>query len=143
MTKLGEWIKVDATSLPADDVEVAEGVEIRVGLSPYDIPEAVRGNVDPNTGTFTIELKYLSERHEPTEMTRLDDSVSFETGVLSQSLHKIHVNLMSIGCENVTVKLVSKLQKRLSRYNTDLFPKKRQTQLKAAEKTMAKYLAHA
>ena len=139
--KLGEWIDVDTSSLPADDVEVNEGVEIHIGLSPYDIPEAVRGSIDSN-GIFNIELKYLSDRDEPTEVTKIDPIVSFETGVSSQSLYRIHVNLKAVDCESVTVKIVSQLQKSLSQYATHGLPKKRQTQFKAAENVMKQLVTH-
>lgn len=53
------WLPVDTESIVDNKVEERDGVEIQIGMSPFDIPQAIRGGYDDVQGKFVIEFQYM------------------------------------------------------------------------------------
>lgn len=62
---LGRWISLKPHSyiLPTEEVEVG------ILISPYDIPDGVRGRYDKDLGRLVVEFRYLVDE----QFRRLDD----------------------------------------------------------------------
>ena len=53
------WIPVDSTNY--DKIAITEnGTEVHTFISPYEIPEAVRGYYDHASGRFVIDFEYIT-----------------------------------------------------------------------------------
>ena len=87
-----EWIEIDASTLDLSlDEPYSDGVHIRLFVSPYDVPEAVRGRFDDDSGKFVIEFRYLDT--ETWKLEEEDKFVSLRVGKHSQRLHGIEVDV--------------------------------------------------
>lgn len=78
-----------------------------IGLSPFDVPERVRGYRDPDSKNFVIEFGYLgdSERRVPRP---LDESISIRIGENSGRPYEIHIDVEGLGAENVNLSIVER-----------------------------------
>lgn len=97
-----EWLQLDGKRLnPLQEREI-RGVKIDVYLSPYDVPEAVRGFYDESIPRFVIEFKYLGE-----ESTRLQRHKHLElrVGKNSGRLYRIDVDVQSLKAEAVSLNM--------------------------------------
>jgi hypothetical protein len=58
---MSDWIHVDAKQLrqPEPRQETHRGMNLSVHVSPYDIPEAVKGTYDDSSEAFVIHFRYL------------------------------------------------------------------------------------
>ncbi len=97
-----DWIKLDPARLSRSETTHVHGVEISVGLSPYDIPDAVRGYYDDDVKRFVIEFNYLddSEKRVPSWQ---NEHITLYVGQHTGCLYEIHVNVDEL--EAKTVKL--------------------------------------
>lgn len=84
-----EWINLDPTSFNEVQQMPLEGLNVEVFLSPYDVPEAVRGIRDERSNHFVIEFKYIGGE-EPVE-TELQGDLAFKIGKHSKRLYKIEI----------------------------------------------------
>jgi len=100
-----DWIEVDPSAVSKDERTEIRGVEIRVGLSPYDIPEGVRGYYDKASGRLVIEFKYLDGDEPKEDVVDQNEEVSLLVGKHSNCLYEIRVNVDKIKAETVHVKL--------------------------------------
>ena len=53
--KLGRWTRVTTR----DYVEVGDALEVGVLISPYDIPDGIRGRYDGQSNRFVVEFRYM------------------------------------------------------------------------------------
>ena len=92
---MSSWVLLNATDLDMPhEIEKIGGTEVRIELSPFDIPEAVRRIYNSDKNICIIEFKYMGEpepseplvvfRHENTE-------VSLKTGKRSKRLYRIEI----------------------------------------------------
>lgn len=110
---MSNWIRLDAQKFSNESTETKrqDGVKISVSLSPYDIPEAVRGMYDRALKRFVIEFKYLATEpwrrlaHEPTILLRVGEN--------SGRLYGIEVDLASL--DEVGVELQMRLPKMVNK----------------------------
>ena len=103
-----DWIEISPDVFEDfEDKQQSDGVEIVVGLSPFDIPEGVRGHFDDARERFVIELKYMdtSERRLP---QKLNQSVTVFVGENSHRLYEIELDVDKLGAESVQLSLVQK-----------------------------------
>ena len=97
------WLPVDAAAYDSDETVVRRGVEFHVFLSPYDLPEAVRGRLDPAAKRFVIEFRYLSEERA-TEVV-VDANVRFHVGKRSRRLQSIEVDVRGLGATQIALRI--------------------------------------
>ncbi len=100
-----DWIPVDIGSLPTNQRSLENGVEINVGLSPYDIPEAVRGFNDPDSQHFVIQLKYMNG--DETLVPKLHSQhLTLMVGEQSGCIYEIRVDVRGLSAESVRLNLM-------------------------------------
>ena len=94
MTK-PDWIRLDRDALNQPLQGRLKGVQIEVRLSPFDIPEAVRGYfANPTRGLFTIEFRYPGGP-EKLNVTAAG-AVTAHVGRHSQRLHRLEVDVSQL-----------------------------------------------
>ncbi len=102
---MSEWIELEPSSLGRNEHDQIDGVEIIVGLSPYDVPEAVRGGYDKDIGRFVIEFRYLDDGEERVSDAQEEDVVLL-VGEHSKRLYAIHVDVDRLKAEKVGLKVL-------------------------------------
>ena len=98
------WIPINADSLQAEERQEIAGVEIVVGLSPYDIPSHFRAYYDPILKRFVIGFKYLSEDEERLTQTQ-NDHISLVVGKESGSLYEVQLKVDDLKAFSVSLRV--------------------------------------
>lgn len=98
---MSEWLRLK-NILASAQVPPSPGVLFDVVVSPYDVPEAVRG-FKTSHGQFRIEFRYIDgpEPHGPA--IQLDEHVAVFEGRHTRRLLALEVNLQAIGARSVGV----------------------------------------
>jgi hypothetical protein len=98
---MAEWLKLKNIPIEAQRPP-PPGVLFDVVVSPYDVPEAVRG-FKTQHGRFRIEFRYIDgpEPHGP--VLKLDDHVTAMEGRFTSRLLALEVDLDAIGARSVGV----------------------------------------
>ena len=92
-----EWLEVDPQvleKLAELDHKTYGSVEITLFLSPYDLPDAVRGRFDPHIKKFVIEFRYI--QHEEWQVINTDEPgnpIALRIGRNSGRLYGIEVDV--------------------------------------------------
>lgn len=95
------WISIAPSELPISETRDGdvEGVEIMMGVSPFDIPQKVRSRIDPaKPRELRIDFKYLeSGRGEPrSDYSEPGSSVTLEIGDHSGRLYCLRIDIDSL-----------------------------------------------
>jgi len=98
-----DWLQLDPTKLNRPRTRKVRGVQINVLLSPYDVPQAVRGNYDQSLQRFVIEFLYLGD--EPWRRDLKDAVITLRIGKNSERLLGIEVNVHCIQAEAVELRM--------------------------------------
>ncbi len=98
---MSDWIQIDADHVKTEPVRGPSDVEINVFLSPYDVPEAVRGYYDEQRERFVIEFRYMSD--EPTRAQDMGGPLVLHVGKRSGRLHEIEVDVNALKAQSVTL----------------------------------------
>jgi len=102
-----DWITLDPDRLSSSEhTKDSSGVEVIVGLSPFDIPEKVRGQYDDKRERFVVEFAYLDESERKVQRV-LDDHVTVSVGENSHRLYKVLIDTDSIGVQEVQLSLIT------------------------------------
>lgn len=117
-----EWLQLDGKRLNPLQKREIRGVKIDVYLSPYDVPEAVRGFYDESIKRFVIEFKYLGEESKRLQRNK---HLELRVGKNSGRLYRIDVDVESLKAEAVSLnmhipELLSKTIDRLEPATSDL-----------------------
>jgi hypothetical protein len=99
------WIPVDTMEMNPEKKLDERGVELHVQISPYDVPQALRGGFNEKTDRFEIEFRYIGD--EPLRVQAADQHVSFYVGKKSGRLYKIQLNVKAMKAQKVTLKLAA------------------------------------
>ena len=101
-----DWINIDPKTIKEEKLRNIRGVQLNVQLSPYDIPEAVRGYYNKKRKIFVIEFRYLSD--EPTKNKKLDkkDNLSLKIGRNSHRLYGIEIDVDAMEVQAVKLKMM-------------------------------------
>jgi len=73
-------------------------------VSPYDVPEAVRGDFDGATQRFNIDFRYLSE--EDTRPEQIEPGLQAMVGIKSERLYRLSIDLSRQHVSAVELRLV-------------------------------------
>jgi hypothetical protein len=92
---MSDWIQLDASKLNIKKKQYRNGVDVWIGLSPFDVPCAVRGRIDESQNKFVIEFSYLDDSEETQEQVVTQD-LSVVTGLRSGCLFAIKLDLHSL-----------------------------------------------
>ncbi len=98
------WIPLRELRLN-DEIEhrKLQGVKVDVLVSPYDIPEAVRGDFIEGKNRFVIEFKYISE--ESTRERLLEPNVKVRIGKNSSRLYAIDLDMKALDASAVSLRV--------------------------------------
>lgn len=95
-----EW-----TEVKFDDAKIfkSEGISVHMIVSPYDIPEGIRGFFDNDKERFVIEFKYIGD--EPTEDRQEDKHYALRVGQNSGRLYAIEINVHELKAKSVSLQV--------------------------------------
>jgi hypothetical protein len=139
------WIPLNPDALNSGEALPApHGIHISFKMSPYDVPEAVRGFLDESRDQFVIEFKYMLQE-EPTRSEE-KDGVVFRIGKHSGRVYELCVpiewvreRLQEMGdvrpFEDISTGVYSRLSGFLQRYPSAAPANKRNVAERAIETT--------
>ena len=99
-----KWVRVDPTEVERDIASrKGRGVELRLFLSPYDVPDAVRGRYDSNLGRFVIEFRYIQE--EEWERDEHHEYITLRLGKNSRRILGIEIDVDRLKADHIKLDL--------------------------------------
>lgn len=100
---MSKWIEVDPATLTTEEKSVICGVDVELIVSPYDVPEAVRGYYDESKNRFVIEFKYIGDEH--TKKHSYDQGLTYRIGETSGRLHALEIDVKAIKVDSVSLRV--------------------------------------
>ena len=94
------WIDIDPDEIDSKERGAKKGVHLEFSLSPYDIPERVRGFYCEDRKRFVIEFRYMTE--EPLVERKLTPHVTVMEGKGSGRLYDILVDVDALNVGRIT-----------------------------------------
>jgi hypothetical protein len=88
------WIKIDHGSIKTRKRKNIKGLQIEVSVSPYDVPEAIRGYKKDKSNRCIIQLRYLND-DEPKKSVVHDQNLSYVVGKNSRRLYSLEFDVDS------------------------------------------------
>lgn len=125
---MSNWMKVDQdmVNAPLDDSMV--GIDLKLFVSPYDIPIALKGDYNESISKFVIELEYDSPDEE-LAAPDVADHITFYSGLHSGRLHKIELDVDKANAGTVELQIIAdKIGSAITRLRTSQpkkYPRKR------------------
>lgn len=112
---MADWIKLDQLALVQRNAEShsERGVQINLALSPFDVPEALRGHFDAAIKRFVIEFRYMQE--EAWSLRKEDEYLSLRIGRHSSRLHGIEIDVVALRAKHVALMMLPQIDKALAR----------------------------
>jgi hypothetical protein len=98
-----DWVSLNAKTLALQKHRTIRGVDITLVMSPYDIPEAVRGDYNKELQRFVIEFRYMSD--EPWERSRCDNNIILRIGRNSGRLYGIEVDVHALAAQMINLRM--------------------------------------
>ncbi len=98
---LGRWLKVQSDRYD-EPAEVGLDVAVDIFISPYDIPDGVRGGYDQETKRFVVEFRYMVD--EPYQKPETDGPVQVRLGKYSRRLVGLEIDVDGLRASTVTVR---------------------------------------
>ena len=98
------WLELDPESLAPPKDALVRGVTLRVVLSPYDVPDAVRGFRDAAKDRFVIEYRYIDD--EPWTLEHHSDGISARIGKTSKRLYGFEIDTTKLGAQAIILEMI-------------------------------------
>lgn len=102
------WYKIDSAAI---NRPTKGGEHVYFEFSPYDVPEAVSGELDEQQGTAKISFRYIND--EPISRIDMNDFVVY-LGKRSHRLHKVEMQAKTVHQKGI-VSAISQAIERLKR----------------------------
>jgi hypothetical protein len=118
--KPAKWLHVEPNSYDEGEDVSRKGVAFHVFLSPYDLPEAVRGRYNETLRRFVIDFKYVTE--EASDLLKVDAYVKLRVGHRSRRLYQIEVDVQGLGASQVALKIGQAIDQLPSLLDTPRLP---------------------
>ncbi len=114
MPNTDKWIDVSGLSFPIeiDRPTARKSAHIRLVVSPYDVPRAVRGRYDELMKRFVIDLLYIT-KDEPREASD-ENGLQLLRGRNSGRIYSIIVDVDGQGLDGVGLDIVHEVQERVT-----------------------------
>jgi hypothetical protein len=96
----GPWIYLRPDEIDLKESEAERGVQLQSSLSPYDIPEQLRGYYSEFLKRFVIEFRYMTD--ESLVERKLSDHVTIKEGKNSGRLYDILVDVEAPNVHRIT-----------------------------------------
>ena len=129
---MSEWVRLDAEKLNTPQLQAIRGVNITVRMSPYDVPEAVRGYYDKVQRRFVIEFRYIDD--EPLQKKQKGEHITLRIGRHSGRLYGIEVDIDAMKSQavdlNQAIDSLASLPRKRSRHENYEIAKKAITEKK-------------
>lgn len=93
----GSWIRV----IPGNYVALGDAIEVGILISPYDIPDGVRGGYDGDLKRFVVEFRYMVD--EEYRSLDIDDGVCVRLGKHSSRIVGVEVDVDLLHISQVTI----------------------------------------
>lgn len=106
---MGKWILVNPADYEESRPGKIRGVDVKILVSPYDIPAAVFGEYDEALKKLVITFKYATE-DEPSEPSG-PPNLTFWTGKKSKRLLRIAIDVDEMQAKEVRLAILSELEK--------------------------------
>lgn len=97
---MSEWVRLNAEKLNMPKRQAVRGADITVRMSPYDVPEAVRGYYDEELKRFVIEFRYIGD--EPFRQKQKGEHITLRMGRHSGRLYGIEVDVGAMKAQRVS-----------------------------------------
>lgn len=94
-----DWIQVDESKYSEARPDEARSVRIEMSVSPYNVPQQVRGQFDSAKRMFVIDFQYIDD--EPTRHLRVDDHVVASVGRKSGRVYSLAVDVDALKADSV------------------------------------------
>jgi hypothetical protein len=104
---MAKWLQVNLDTTAAERRGWIRGVNVELLVSPYDIPEAVRGWFDETRKLFVIDFKYMAD--EPRETKRHDRYTTLVVGKNSCRLYGMELDVKALQAERIELKIELKI----------------------------------
>lgn len=104
---MNKWVTVPqsiAQNIPPS-IQKVRGMSIQVHVSPFDIPQAIRGRYDDASRRFVIELQYMGK--ERTEIRELSPQVILLVGRRTGRIYEIQVDVHSENIGAIRIQLMN------------------------------------
>lgn len=95
------WLPIKSDDFDVKSKGKRDGIHFEVSMSPYDIPQKVRGFFCKNRKRFVIEFKYLTD--EATKQRKLTPEVVASEGIKSGRLYTLEVDIQQLGVDKVSL----------------------------------------
>ena len=98
---MNAWLKLDPQRLEKHEKRASskDEVHIEVRMSPYDIPDAMRGDYDHGLDRFVIEFRYIGD--EPWQHLDVAEHVVARVGKHSGRIYGLEVNVKALKAKSV------------------------------------------
>lgn len=108
---MSEWLELDPTKLNVGTQKEIRGVQVNVHLSPYDVPDGVRGYFDKKLNRFVIEFRYMGQEDPNESVDRIDHQrhVRAIVGRHSRRLYRIEIDTISLQVKAVGLQFVNEI----------------------------------
>lgn len=97
------WTDVEVESFDRLERTKRAGVKIEISLSPYDIPEAVKGCFCPDHNKFVISFRYLSKEGLTEKI--INENLTVCEGIESGRVYEIYIDVHAINAETVSLEV--------------------------------------
>lgn len=98
-----QWLALSPAEFQSDSEQTLKGLVFHVSMSPYDIPQAVRGEFDEDRKRFVIEFRYISP--EETASRQIDEHVILHVGENSGRLCGIEADVEAMNVNAVLLRI--------------------------------------
>ena|SRR2546422_937721 len=103
MSTASQCLALSPEKLASENQQKLRGVRLNIFVSPYDVPDAVRGYYDPSLSRFVVEFRYMTE--EKWSPKAQDQFVTLRIGRESKRLLGIEIDLRGPSAQTVSLRL--------------------------------------
>lgn len=135
---MSEWHRINPVKFNRPRQEKIHGTSVEVFASPYEVPIAVRGGVNLQSGNFVVEFKYIGGE-EPLFVVTPTNELQLELGRNSKRIFRLELASKAAGIKPTIQDVVLALDRAIAdlsnKENYDLAKlvvKERADKLKAA-----------
>ena len=100
---MNRWTTIKTEEFSRSRKTADEGIKIEISLSPYDVPEAVKGSYCSEHRKFIISFKYLTK--ESTKSRRIGDYILVKEGVGSNRLIEMEIDVTALNVEEIKLEV--------------------------------------
>lgn len=109
---MANWVEINWEALNHPRQEQIRGVGVTVYFSPYDMPEAAKGDYDTTEKRFVIRFQYLGGE-EPIEYRNAAEDIRLGIGKKTQRLHRIQVDVDRLRANFVALNLENQVAEKV------------------------------